>query len=162
MTTIRNFPANLENSSPRKPTLSTISDFGSKYGIQSENSENLDLNSSPPIEKKSFFSYDFEAPMSQKADKCLVNKTKTMKVGEFWDELTRNSQRKLVSSFRLAKLSFDKFLEHSKKLRVMFKRPDVCCDNGRGENSMHSRKYFGHFFIFLIEIIQIFNWNFHF
>lgn len=142
MTTLRNFPHRFEDSSPRKPTLSTISDFGSKYNVESENSENLDLNSRPPVEKKSFFSYDFEAPGSRKADKCLVNKTKTMKVGEFWEELTRNSQRKLVSSFRLAKLSFDKFLEHSKKLRVMFRRPDVCCDDGKGENHMHARKHF--------------------
>lgn len=136
MSALKNFSAIQETpNSSKKPTLSTISDFDSKYGMSSTKEQ-----PSPPRVKRSFFSIDFEDPRTAKADKCLINKTKTMKVGDFWDELTKNSQRKLISSFRLAKLSLPKFLDHSKHLRVMFRKPDVCCQEGMQDNSKYSCK----------------------
>ena len=129
-----------------RPTLSTISDF----------SKNLDLSCSPsvatnkaetlisapktPKRRFSIFSIDFEAKDTTPGDRCLVNKHKTMRVGEFWDEITSHSQKKLITALRTAKLSIDKFREQTKNLKIMFKRPQVCCQNDVMDNTLFSGK----------------------
>lgn len=120
--------------------MSTISCFNENYQAEG-NLNKMACEDKEPIVRKSIFSIDFEDKNTTKADICLVNKHKAMKVGDFWEEISSMSQKRLYHALQISKLSIDKFLSMAKKIRVMFNRPDVCCADSDFDNNNLSRKY---------------------
>lgn len=140
MSTLRTEFRPIEQPTKRKHTMSTISCFNENYQAEG-NLNKMACEDKEPIVRKSIFSIDFEDKNTTKADICLVNKHKAMKVGDFWEEISSMSQKRLYHALQISKLSIDKFLSMAKKIRVMFNRPDVCCADSDFDNNNLSRKY---------------------
>ena len=141
MTDIFNQHSHLQEHQKRKDTASTISFFDENC-TPNQNTAVMFSESREPILRRSIFSIDFEDEATLKADVCCVNKQKSYKVKDFWEELTFHSQQRLQKVLSLSRLSIDKFAQVCKKTRVMFSRPEVCCADSTFDNSLLSCKFF--------------------
>lgn len=107
MTNFQIQPTNFQEHK-RKDTASTISFFDENQ-TPNQNSAQMFTERKEPIIRRSIFSIDFEDESTLKADVCCVNKQKSYRVGDFWEELTSLSQQRLHKVLGLSKLSMEKF-----------------------------------------------------